>query len=533
MTPVLILARFLMRTERKALWRGLVLSLAVLIAGIALLGLSGWFIVAAAAAGLAGTGQVFDVFRPSAGVRFLALGRTAARYGERILSHEATLRALARLRVQVFGHLSHASFGQMLRLRGADALNRLTSDIDALDGLTIRVILPLLAGSAALILSFAALWLLVDLRMAVWVIGALALASIAIFAGLARRSYGPTQRAEAAKQALRRDSIDHLRGRDVLGFAGVLEPRSEALAQRARALGQARREVAALEVRAGLWLALASGAISAGALALGGLLALNGAVTAAQAALGFFATLALFETVAPLRRGLAEIGGIVSASSRLAAQIAPLPEAPEPPPQGRTAGLCLDEVQVGFGNQAAIAPVSFAAAPGQTVALVGPSGVGKTTLLHVISGLMPALAGQIRCEGAVGYLLQRPALLRGTFREAVCMGHGASDAEVRAVLEASDLWQVVQAKGGLDAALGEAGAGLSGGQRKRLALARVLLRKPSVLLLDELSEGLDDGTARRVLTGLRAHLPEAVIVLAAHRPIELEAADQRICLNPV
>ncbi|MEP1901989.1 MAG: ABC transporter ATP-binding protein, partial [Nitratireductor sp.] len=91
--------RLMVQGERKALMRGLALSILVLIMGVSLLGLSGWFIVAASAAGLIGTGAVFDVFRPSAMVRFLAIGRTATRYGERILTHDATLRALAKLRV--------------------------------------------------------------------------------------------------------------------------------------------------------------------------------------------------------------------------------------------------------------------------------------------------------------------------------------------------------------------------------------------------------------------------------------------------
>ena len=98
--------RLLWRADKRAMRRGLALSVAVLVAGAALLGLSGWFITAAAAAGLAGAGAVFDVFRPSAGVRFLALGRTAARYGERLLTHDATLRALANLRVRLLAGIA-------------------------------------------------------------------------------------------------------------------------------------------------------------------------------------------------------------------------------------------------------------------------------------------------------------------------------------------------------------------------------------------------------------------------------------------
>jgi len=130
--------RMILLDQRRALMRGAVLSLAVLLAGIALLGLSGWFITAAAAAGLAGMGAVFDVFRPAAMVRFLALGRTAARYGERLLTHDATLRALTSIRVRLLQATMSAPHDMLVRLRGPQTLNRLMADVDALDGVPLR-----------------------------------------------------------------------------------------------------------------------------------------------------------------------------------------------------------------------------------------------------------------------------------------------------------------------------------------------------------------------------------------------------------
>lgn len=124
MTALWAIFRLILRDQHTGILRGIALSLIVLVMGVALLGLSGWFITAAAAAGLAGAGAVFDVFRPSAMVRFLALGRAAARYGERMLTHDATLRALETLRLRVLAaHLS-APYATMIRVRGAQVLNR-------------------------------------------------------------------------------------------------------------------------------------------------------------------------------------------------------------------------------------------------------------------------------------------------------------------------------------------------------------------------------------------------------------------------
>ena len=184
--------RQILREQSTALWRGAALSLIVLLMGVALLGLSGWFITAAAVAGLAGMGAVFDVFRPSAMVRFLALGRTAARYGERLLTHDAVLRALETLPLGVLRGMLRLPSERMAQVRGAQALNRLTADIDALDGLVLRLVFPLAAGLLALIISFAGLWWLADLWIALWVAGGWLLGGSALLWLLGRHTPPPS-----------------------------------------------------------------------------------------------------------------------------------------------------------------------------------------------------------------------------------------------------------------------------------------------------------------------------------------------------
>lgn len=125
--------------------------------GAALLGLSGWFITATGIAGMAGAGILFDVFRPSAGVRLLAIGRTAARYGERIWTHDATLRALAALRARLLRDHARADARQLARLRGEGVLNRIIADVDSLDGVMLRLALPVAAGAIAHIAVFGVL----------------------------------------------------------------------------------------------------------------------------------------------------------------------------------------------------------------------------------------------------------------------------------------------------------------------------------------------------------------------------------------
>ncbi|MGA9435370.1 MAG: ATP-binding protein, partial [Roseobacter sp.] len=140
MRNVLRIVRLLVAADPWAMARGAALSVVVLVMGAALLGLSGWFITATGLAGLAGIGIAFDVFRPSAGVRFLALGRAAARYGERLLTHDATLRALAALRIVLLRGYARINAKGLMGLRGEGALTRIVSDVDALDGLILRLV---------------------------------------------------------------------------------------------------------------------------------------------------------------------------------------------------------------------------------------------------------------------------------------------------------------------------------------------------------------------------------------------------------
>ncbi|AHM02492.1 ABC transporter, nucleotide binding protein/ATPase protein [Roseibacterium elongatum DSM 19469] len=550
MNPLIKLFLLLWREERAALSRGLLLSVAVLVAGGALLGLSGWFIVAAGAAGIAGIGIAFDVFRPSAGVRFLALGRTAARYGERLLTHDATLRALARLRVRLLDRLSGRDAQILSSLRSSEALNRLTADVDALDGIAIRLAFPIAAGAVTLSLAFAMLAWLVTPLVATLVTAPLALGAAAVLLLTGRAGIAPAARAEAARQAFRSRTIDHLRGRTALAFAGAL-PVSRAAALRSEVdVRQAERHLARLDRRAEAVASSAGLTAAAGAMAIGGALALAGTITPAVAAIGVFAALALTEVLAPLQRGVAEIGRMRDAAGRVMPLLEQDPRAPSPAQAARQSepGPALqahDLTVAPPGSQIALLPpLTFSVAAGETVALTGRSGRGKSTLLAALSGLSRPLSGDILLSGQpidrhdetelrrkLGYLPQRSALISGTIRENLALAApAASDDDMTALLEALGLWPVVARDGGLDMRLGEAGSGLSGGETRRLTLARVALRRPDVLLLDEPTEGLEAGMSAWVLAAIRHQLPSAAILIATHRQADIQACDKSLSI---
>lgn len=548
MSALWAILAFIVHDQRKALWRGTALSFIVLIMGAALLGLSGWFITAAAAAGLAGLGAVFDVFRPSAMVRFLALGRAAARYGERLLTHDATLRALETLRARVLIGLMAAPYHKMVRIRGAQALNRLTADIDALDSVPLRLVLPLLAGLATQITAFIALWALVAPSIALWVCAGYSLGTALIFWQIARKAAPMSRKAEAAAQAFRSRLIDLIRARNDLTVQGQLCAQADFVNQADERRYVMLRKQERAERLTDASLQLLTTGITGGALVIGLSLVQNGTLTAPFAALGFFIALALAETITPMRRAVTDWGRVVEAARRVSRELAPLDgiTPPAAPHKGvpKSELLRLDEITLNpvRSNVALIKGLSLSLRPGETVALTGASGAGKSTVLLAIAGLHPVAAGQITIAGqplqnipeaalrdAVTLLPQRSALMNGTVAQALRLAApNCDDDTLWAALQAVQLAQVVKDRGGLATEIGPRGAGLSGGEARRLTLARALLRNPQVLLLDEPTEGLDAQTAEAVLQGIRTVLPQAAIVIAAHRDIETRFSDRVI-----
>jgi ATP-binding cassette subfamily C protein CydC len=541
-----ILALF-WQTHRRALLLGLGLTFLTLACGAALLGLAGWFIAASAAAGAAGAGLTFDFFRPSAGIRFLALGRAAARYGERLTTHDATLRFLAALRARLFRAIAGRPFPVLARLRRAAVLNRLTADVDALDALWLRLVVPGVAGGLVLALTGLALWWFDGLAVALWIVGVIAASgAVAAWAGVTFGARAARRRG-LALEAVRVRLADLADGAVDLALAGRLDAQERAVARADAAAAAAGAQLDRLDRATAPLPEMGVALAAAGALALSAAFGLDTAL----AALAVLTALAMGETVAPLRRGALEAGRILLAARRIAPALAAPPATacgarpPEPIPAASV--LTLEAVRWRWPGAAAPAldGLSLRVAPGEWVALTGPSGCGKSTALALAAGMMRPEAGTVRLHGhplaawpepalraRVAVLPQRSALFAGTIADALRLADpDASDAALRAALAAVALDAVVDRLGGLGGALGEGGAGLSGGEARRLALARVILRRPVLALLDEPTEGLDAGTAVHVLKGLRHALGEAAVVMASHRPEERAAVDRVVALS--
>ncbi|UJA09235.1 thiol reductant ABC exporter subunit CydD [Streptomyces collinus] len=209
--------------------------------------------------------------------------------------------------------------------------------------------------------------------------------------------------------------------------------------------------------------------------------------------------------------------------------------------------VAFDDVTVRYPGRSAdaVTGVSFAVEPGETVALVGPSGAGKSTLVNTLLGFVRPTEGRVRIGGTdladldldiwrsrVAWVPQRPHLYAGTIAENVRLARpGADDAAVRrALADAGALEFVDGLPEGADTVLGEDGAGLSAGQRQRLALARAFLADRPVLLLDEPTAALDGATEAEVVAAVRRLAVGRTVLLVVHRPALLDVADRVVRL---
>ena len=529
-----VLALFARSGGRRMLL-GAFLSTLVVLAGMALLGTSGWFITATALAGLTTAGLAgFNVFVPSASIRLLALGRTFGRYAERVVTHDATLGVLAALRERLFRGWAQPLAARALLRRPARLLFRLTADIDALDAIYLRLLVPAVAALGAALLGGAVLGMMdrrLGLALLVWLLAfGLGLAMLAARAGrkLALR------RARALER-LRAQAIDLVAGQTDLAMAARLAPQCELLGRTDARLARADDALHRLDTGAG-WAYAVGGHVTVAATLLAiGALVQHGRLGAPGAALALLIALAALEPFAALRRGAIEAGRSWLAARRLGPRLRQEQQdsAAAPLAEGSSA-LCLIGASVAHPGRAgaALHAITLRIEEGERVAVIGGSGAGKSTLLALAAGELRAQSGLVTARSCT-WLTQSTQLFQDSLRDNLRLADpDASDEQLWDALRAAGLEHDVRALAqGLDTPLGEGGLGLSGGQARRLALARLLLRRSDFWLLDEPTEALDGATAADVLARLARHAAGRTVLLATHLRREAQIADRLLVLD--
>lgn len=475
---------------------GLLLAIVTAFAQIALLAVSGWFIAAMALAGIAGA--AINYFSPAAIIRALAITRTAGRYAERLSTHDAALRFVAALRPWLFERIAAMPAAQHDRMHSGSMFDMLRGDIDHLEKFYLNGFVPL-AVAAGGVISAA---ILLGLYQPVF---GVALFFFLVFCGMAmpflfwRRARGSARAVAAQAVALRVEAVDSIDGLGEVLVYGRADEKLQALAGAQAAYVDRQRQLQDAEAAGAALQGFLVTALGFGFMAAGMWLYEHSAQgdfhPALLAALPLL-VIACADVLSPVPAAFHAWEAAAYALARLRPLAAP--DVLADPPGEKSPALSVANLSFRHdgAHKDSLSDISFRLRPGEGLAIAGPSGSGKSTLVDILAGVRLPGAGDVRGGGLgnVAVAEQRPYVFAGTVRSNLLLGNpDAGDAELAAACHVAGFDEVVGSlQEGYDARLGVDGiAALSGGQMRRLSIARALLKRADYLILDEPDDGLD------------------------------------------
>ncbi|EOA4403749.1 TPA: cysteine/glutathione ABC transporter ATP-binding protein/permease CydC [Citrobacter amalonaticus] len=526
---------------------GIVLAIITLLASIGLLTLSGWFLSASAVAGFAGI-YSFNYMLPAAGVRGAAITRTAGRYFERLVSHDATFRVLQHLRIHTFSKLLPLSPAGLARYRQGELLNRIVADVDTLDHLYLRVISPLVGAFVVIMVVTIGLSVL-DVTLAC-TLGGVMLLTLFIMPPVFYRAGKTTgQNLTHLRGQYRQQLTSWLQGQAELTIFGASDRyRAQMEATELQWHEAQRRQSELTALSQALMLLIGAIAIllmlwmSAGGVG-------DNAQPGALIALFVFCALAAFEALAPVTGAFQHLGQVIASAMRITELTEQKPEVTFPTdvsdvPDQVT--LTLRDVSFSYPEQAqkALDSLSLQVNPGEHIAILGRTGCGKSTLLQLLTRAWDPQQGEILLNGCsiatlneatlrktISVVPQRVHLFSATLRDNLLLAApDASDDQLADTLRRVGLEKLLD-DAGLNSWLGEGGRQLSGGELRRLAIARALLHDAPLMLLDEPTEGLDATTESQMLELLAEVMRDKTLLMVTHRLRGLARFDQIIVMD--
>ncbi len=526
---------------------GVVLAIVTLLASIGLLTLSGWFLSASAVVGVAGI-YSFNYMLPAAGVRGAAIIRTAGRYFERLVSHDATFRVLQHLRVATFSKLLPLSPAGLARFRQGELLNRIVADVDTLDHLYLRVISPLVGALVVILVVTIGLSVL-DVTLAL-TLGGIMLATLLLLPPLFYRAGKPTgEQITQLRGQYRQQLTSWLQGQAELMLFNASDRYRKQMEKTEQRWQEAQRRQAELTALSQALMLLIGGIAVIAMLWMASDGVGGNSQPGALIALFVFCALAAFEALAPVTGAFQHLGQVIASARRITQITEQQPEvtfSQQAPQSISRVALTLDEVTFRYPQQStpALNDISLQVAAGEHIAILGRTGCGKSTLLQLLTRAWDPANGQIQLNGqplsdlsettlrqAMSVVPQRVHLFSATLRDNLLLAAPqASDGELSDTLKRVGLDKLLE-DGGLNSWLGEGGRQLSGGELRRLAIARALLHNAPLMLLDEPTEGLDATTESQILDLLSEVMRDKTVLMVTHRLRGLARFNQIIVMD--
>lgn len=525
-----------------------VIALIATFASMILLILSGWFITACAIAGFAapdGVAIAFNFMQPAAEIRALAIIRTVGRYAERLISHEATFRVLAEIRCWFFYKLIPLAPGRLAGFRRADLLTGITQDIDALDSLHLRLLSPLVI--ALLATAIITMWMgqySVGLALAV----GFSVIIMVVGLGLVFLPVGQNKAKKLLQQSaiIKKMQIELLQGLPELCAFNVFGHYKQQHTQQSEQLLTTQIENNRIFALSSSLITLFGLLMMIGVTLFASILFQRQTISGAELAMLVFCSLAILETILPLANVCHLLPKTLTAAQRIKhiADQTPLISQPtHPNPVASQGDIVLKNVSFRYSDSSdwVLQDINLSIPQGIKIAITGSSGVGKSTLLQLIMRYFDPQHGTIAWAGTdyrqltSTQLLQRFSLVSQatqifscSIRDNLLLAKpNATDRDLYQAIEIAGLERyLIQQDKGLDTWISEAASNLSGGERRRLALARAYLKNAPVLILDEPTEGLDRETENSVMQSLQELANNKTLILVSHKPSQMRYVDQ-------
>lgn len=527
---------------------GILLSLVTIMANVGLMALSGWFIASMAIAGAAGVS--IDYFSPAAGIRGFAIARTAGRYGERLVTHEATFRALAELRHWFYLHLEPLAPAVLQQYHSGDLLSRIRADIDALENVYLRIIAPVIV---AFIASIAFVYFLsrYDKTLAVIELTLLFIAGVITPLVINRLSRQSGEAMVTITTTLRTDVIDSVQGMGELLIYGAAQQHAQKIDHASQNLLNQQAKMARYNGLSQAILSLCANiALLSVVIVLIPLISKAGMPPPNLPMLTLF-TLASFEAVLALPLAFQTLPETLASARRIFAIVDTQPVVTEPQqasPQPNHYGIEFNNVSFQYDDQSktVLNKLSFKLPTGKRLGIVGNSGTGKSSIVSLLLRFWDVNTGEIRLGGHplehyksddarqyFSVVTQHSQFFNSTIKRNLLLANKeASDQQIETVCKVAQIHDFIESlPEGYETWVGEAGIKLSGGQLKRLTIARALLKEAPILILDEPAEGLDSTTEKAVLDAVFNYKQHATILLITHRNVGLDAMDQVLVLE--
>lgn len=525
---------------------GMVLSVVALLASIGLITLSGWFLSGVAIAGFPGI-YYFNYMLPAAGVRATALLRTTGRYAERLVSHDATFRVLAYLRVFAFSKIFPLSPGGISHFRHGEILNHLVADVETLDHLYLRVLSPIFTAFIVIFtLTFSLSF--IDLHLA-WTLGGamlLLLFTLPFVFYYAGKPIG--HKLTSLRADYRTILTSTLQGQAELTLFNALSRFRQSLFETEKQWQINQQKQESLIGLSQAIIMFASGCTATLLLWMSANHVGGNTNPGELIALFVFCSLAAFEALGPVAVTFLHMGRVITSATNITELINEKPKVTfteKGLPLLHLEKISIENISFTYPGQPfpVLKNVSLSLLQGQHFVLLGKTGCGKSTLLQLITRAWDVSSGVIKFNGhpissyseqslrsIMSVVPQRVHVFSDTLRNNLLLSNEqASDKQIYDVLEEVGLGNLLENDHSLDSWIGDGGRHLSGGEQRRLGIARALLHNTPLILMDEPTEGLDAQTEQQIISLLKEKCTDKILFIITHRMQGLDQMDA-ICI---